>query len=130
MTGVGSNKTETPKEDTKKEEKPKEEPKKEEPKDTITTGQKNALKSAKNYISTMPFSYTGLIKQLEFEGYSNEEATYGADNCKADWNLQAEKAAKNYLDLMSFSRQGLIDQLIFEGYTQEQAEYGATAAGY
>lgn len=97
-----------------------------------TMGQKNALRSAKSYLDFMPFSYTGLIKQLsDFEGYSEEDATYAADNCGADWNEQAAKCAENYLDFMSFSRDGLIEQLVrFEGYTQEQAEYAAAAVGY
>lgn len=95
-----------------------------------TLGEKNALKTAKNYLSTMAFSYKGLIKQLEFEGYSNEEATYGADNCGADWNEQAAKCARNYLNTMSFSKSSLINQLEFEGFTSEQAKYGAEAVGY
>ena len=78
----------------------------------------------------MPFSYSGLIDQLKYEGYSDDEAKYGADNCDADWNEQAAKAAQNYLEIMSFSRQGLIDQLEYEGYTPEQAEYGVSAVGY
>lgn len=77
----------------------------------------------------MPFSYTGLIEQLEFEQYSHEEAVYAADNCGADWNEQAAKKAQDYLDIMAFSRQGLIDQLQFEGYTYEQAVYGVNQVG-
>lgn len=95
-----------------------------------TLGQKNALKTAKDYLRTMSFSYTGLIKQLEYEGYSKEEATYGADNCGADWNEQAAKMAKEYMNTMSFSRSGLISQLKYEGFTNIQAEYGASAVGY
>lgn len=95
-----------------------------------TVGQKNALKAAVNYISIMPFSRTGLIQQLEFEGYSNSEATYGVNHCGADWNEQAAKKAQDYMDIMPFSRDGLIDQLEFEGFTTEQAEYGASAVGY
>jgi len=95
-----------------------------------TTGEKNALRSAREYLSFSAFSYTGLIKQLEYEGYSTEEATYAADNCNANWNEQAAKSAKEYLDMSSFSRQELINQLIYEGYTQEQAEYGVTRNGY
>ena len=71
-------------------------------KTNVTTGQKNALKSAKNYLSLMGFSKSGLIKQLEFDGYSSEDATYAADNCNANWNEQAAKSAKNYLDTMPF----------------------------
>lgn len=95
-----------------------------------TTGEKNALRTAREYLSISAFSYTGLINQLEYEGYSTEEATYAANNCNANWNEQAAKSAKEYLDISSFSRQGLIDQLIYEGYTQEQAEYGVTQNGY
>lgn len=40
--------------------------------------QKNVLKAADNYLSFTAFSYTGLIQQLEFEGYTNDQATYGA----------------------------------------------------
>ena len=79
----------------------------------ITIGMTNALSSSKIYLDIMAFSYDGLIEQLEFDGYTNEEATYGADNCGADWNEQAAKSAQNYLDLMSFSRSELNDQLIF-----------------
>lgn len=92
--------------------------------------QLNALSSAASYLDYTSFSYSGLIDQLEFEGYSTEAATYAADNCGADWNEQAALKAQSYLDYTSFSRQGLIDQLIFEGFTQEQAEYGVSAVGY
>ena len=77
----------------------------------------------------MAFSYSGLIEQLEFEGFSTEDATYGADNCGADWMVQAEKKAKKYLDYTSFSHSGLVEQLEFEGFTPEQAEHGATSQG-
>ncbi len=97
---------------------------------SASMGEKNALSMAKNYIDIMPFSYSGLVEQLEFEGYSHSEAVYGADNCGADWNKQAEKQAANYLALMPFSRQELIEQLEFEGYTHSQAVYGAEANGY
>lgn len=100
------------------------------PAEAVTIGQRNALKKAKNYLDVMAFSYSGMIKQLEYEGYSNAEAVYGADNCGADWNEQAAKKAESYLDVMSFSRSGLIEQLTYEGFTQAQAEYGATAVGY
>lgn len=95
-----------------------------------TTSQKNALASAKSYLSFSAFSYTGLIEQLEYEKYSTNDATYAADNCGADWNEQAAKSAKSYLSISSFSRQGLIDQLLYEGFTQAQAEYGVSKNGY
>lgn len=95
-----------------------------------TTGEKNALKSAKDYLRVMAFSRSSLINQLEFEGYTYDEAKYGADNCGANWNEQAERKAKEYLKVMSYSRSGLINQLEYEGFTTAQAEYGVQAVGY
>lgn len=95
----------------------------------MTTSQKNAFRTALSYLDLMAFSYSGLIEQLEFEGYTTEDATFVVDNCGADWNEQAAEKAADYLDLMGFSRYGLIDQLMFEGFTYEQAVYGADAVG-
>lgn len=95
-----------------------------------TKEKQNALKSAKSYIKFMNFSRSGLIQQLEYEGYSTDAATWAVDYMDVDWNEQAAGTAQNYLDTMSFSRSGLIEQLEFEGFTAEQAEYGVTAVGY
>jgi hypothetical protein len=94
-----------------------------------TTGQRNALEEANSYLRTMPFSYSGLVEQLEYEGYSNADATYAADHCGADWNEQALKEAESYLDVMAFSYSGLKEQLEYEGYTSDQATYGADNCG-
>lgn len=102
----------------------------EEPTDTATMGERNALSSALSYLRYSAFSYSGLIDQLEYEGYSYQEAKYAVDNCGADWNEQAALSAESYLKYSAFSRQGLIDQLIYEGFTQSQAEYGVNAVGY
>lgn len=99
-------------------------------KEVVTMGMKNALKSAEQYLDVMPFSYTGLIEQLEFSQYTHEEAVYAADHCGADWNEQAVKSAEQYLSLMSFSRNGLIEQLEYAGFTNEQAVHAVTQCGY
>jgi len=91
--------------------------------------QLNAKRKAASYLSISPFSRVSLIKQLEFEGFRNSDATYGVDAQKADWKAQAVKAAKNYLSITSFSRSGLIEQLVFEGYTTEEATFGVDATG-
>ncbi|KRE98714.1 hypothetical protein ASG88_16830 [Nocardioides sp. Soil777] len=91
--------------------------------------QENARESAENYLDLMAYSRSGLIEQLEFEGYSTKDATYGVDAQKADWNKQAAASAENYLDMMAYSRSGLIDQLEFEGYTTAQATFGANKVG-
>ena len=96
----------------------------------MTVGMENALKSANMYLALTGFSYKGIVKQLEFEGYSKNEATYAADHCGADWNEQAVRSAQQYMSLMAFSRSGLIKQLEFDGYTSDQAAYAATQCGY
>lgn len=90
---------------------------------TSTVSQQNALRSAESYLRFTHFSYSGLIGQLEYEGYSTEDATWAADNCGADWNEQALGSALDYLDYTAFSYSGLIDQLEYEGFTTEQATY-------
>lgn len=93
---------------------------------SATTGERNALDKAYSYLTYTAFSYTGLIDQLEFEGFTPSEARYGADHCGTDWNEQAAKKAQQYLEYSSFSRSGLIDQLEFEGFTRSEAEYGVS----
>lgn len=95
-----------------------------------TLGEQNALKTALSYLSVSAFSKTGLISQLEFEGYTHSEAVFAAESCGADWDEQAAKSAASYLRISSFSRQGLIEQLQFEGFTYEQALYGVVKNGY
>ena len=90
-----------------------------------------ALQTAKDYLETMPFSRSGLISQLEFSGYSTEEAEYAADNSGADWNEMAVLSARSYLDNSDYSEKGLISLLesSSEGFTHEQAVYGVSIAG-
>ena len=90
----------------------------------------NARLTAQSYLRSSSFSRSGLISQLEYEGYSKADSTYGVDSLGADWNTQAAKTAAAYLKSSSFSREGLKDQLLYEGFSSSQAEYGLTAVGY
>ena len=97
---------------------------------TVTLGMQNALEKAYDYLDFTAFSYTGLIKQLEYERYTHEESVYAADYCGADWYEQAVKKGQSYLDFTSFSRDGLIKQLEYEGFTNDQAVYAVNELGY
>lgn len=101
-----------------------------EEKPKLTLGQQNAIDKAQSYLSFAGFSRTGLIDQLEFEGFGIEDATFGADNAGADWNAECAQKAQSYIDLTSFSRQGLYDQLAFEGFLPAEIEFGLAAVGY
>lgn len=94
-----------------------------------SVSQRNARRQAESYLKFMAFSRSGLINQLEFEGFSVDDATYAVDNVRVDWFQQAAKKAASYLDMMPFSRSGLVDQLLFEGFTQAEAEFGVNSTG-
>lgn len=101
----------------------------------LTGPQKNAVRSAKQYLDISGFSRNGLIQQLSStagDGYDKKDATVAVDSLNADWNKQAERSAKQYVDFMGFSCKGLVQQLSSSAgdrYTKEQATHGARAAG-
>ncbi|WP_244176233.1 Ltp family lipoprotein [Gordonia lacunae] len=80
----------------------------------------------------MAFSKTGLIEQLEYDGFSTADATYAVAQVEADgtvdWNDQAVKKARDYRSKTAFPRQGVIEQLAYEGFTSAQAVYGVDNA--
>lgn len=104
-------------------------------KDTLTRAQKNAVRSAKQYLNMMGFSRKGLIQQLSSgagDGYHVTDATTAIDSMNINWNKQAVRSAQQYLSMMGFSCDGLIEQLSSsagENYTVSQATYGARESG-
>lgn len=99
------------------------------PASQFTRSEENAIGSAESYLSFAAFSRSGLINQLEFDGFTPDQATRGVNSITVNWNEQAWKSAESYLGFSNFSRSGLIDQLLFEGFTQSQATYGVDKAG-
>ncbi len=103
--------------------------------ENLTGPQKNAVRSAKNYLAMTGFSRDGLIQQLSSDagdGYRATDATVAVDSLNIDWDKQAVRSAKNYLKMMGFSCKGLIQQLSSDAgdkYTVSQAKYGAQQAG-
>ena len=94
-----------------------------------TVAQSNALGKARDYLKFTSFSRSGLIEQLQYEGFSTGDATWAVDKLAVDWNEQAATKAEEYLSFTSFSRSGLIEQLTYEGFSPPQAEHGANAVG-
>ena len=97
--------------------------------DGASVGEKNALKKAQSYLNYSAFSRSGLIKQLEYEGFTPEQCKYAVDRCNADWYEQAVKKARSYVNYSAFSRNGLVHQLEYEGFTSGEAEHGADNCG-
>lgn len=87
------------------------------------------MKTAEAYLDYTAFSRSGLVKQLEYEGFSAADAEYAVSHITVDWTAQADASAKAYMAYSSFSRKSLIAQLVYEGFTPEQAAHGATSVG-
>ncbi|MFU0790809.1 Ltp family lipoprotein [Virgibacillus proomii] len=94
-----------------------------------TLSQKNAVDMAENYLSYTAFSKSGLIEQLKYEGFDDDDANYAVNQISVDWQEQAVLMAQNYLDYSNFSRSGLIEQLVYEGFSNEDATYAADEMG-
>ena len=99
------------------------------PSGSATVSQQNALKKAKDYLNVMPFSYDGLVKQLEHDQFSHTDAIYAVENCGANWNQQALEKAKDYLNVMPFSYEGLVKQLEHDQFSNSQATYAVKNCG-
>lgn len=94
-----------------------------------TENQQKALDKANEYVDTLPLSHDGLIKQLEYDGYTTDVATYAADNCSVNWNKEAKEMAEQYMDSTTYTYKDMVQQLETEGFTKEQAKFGAKAVG-
>lgn len=95
----------------------------------LTVGEINALNLASAYLDVMPFSLNGLIEQLEYEGFTYEEAKFAADNCGIDWREQAVLMGRMYLELYDFSNTDLYEQLKYEGFSGDEAGYALRELG-
>ena len=94
-----------------------------------TENQQKALDKANEYVNTLALSHDGLVKQLEYDGYSTDVATYAADNCDTNWNKEAKEMAEQYMESTTYTYKAMVQQLQAEGFTKDQAEFGAKAAG-
>ena len=94
-----------------------------------TENQQKALDKANEYVDTLPLSREGLIKQLEYDGYTTDVATYAADNCSVNWNKEAKEMAEQYMDSTTYTYKEMVQQLEAEGFTKKQAKFGAKAVG-
>ena len=102
---------------------------------SLTGPQRNAVRSARQYLNMTGFSRDGLIEQLSSsfgDGYDVADATAAVDSLDVDWNENAARSAAQYLSMSGFSCDGLVEQLSSSAgdkYTESQARYGAQKAG-
>ena len=89
-------------------------------------GNEGAVNSAKDYLKFMAASKTKIISFLKKQGFTEEEAIYGAENCGADWYDQALRMAMSYLNVQEFTYEQLALQLMIEGFTEDEIIYVLT----
>lgn len=94
-----------------------------------TSADGDAVSAAEDYLSFMAYSYDGLVEQLEYDGFSREEAKAAVDSLEIDWDAQAAKAAREHIEYSPYSHDGLIDMLVFEGFGESQAKAAVDALG-
>uniref|UniRef100_UPI0026204172 Ltp family lipoprotein n=1 Tax=uncultured Psychrobacter sp. TaxID=259303 RepID=UPI0026204172 len=97
----------------------------------LTNPQKNAVRSAKDWIEYSAYSRKNLIETLsQSDGYTIDDATAAVDGLNIDWNEQALRSAKDWLEYSGYSRKNLIETFSqSDGYSQSQATYAAEKAG-
>ena len=97
----------------------------------MTTGQQLALERGKELVDSRGISYNYLVHELTYyNGFTEEEATFAADNCGADWYAEAVECATGYLENSPYDLEGIVSIMAYEGFTQAQTDYGlSTASG-
>ena len=95
----------------------------------VSLEKQNAVETAKNNLEYYEYSHESIVSSLVSDGFTSEEAIYGADNCGADWYEQAVKCAERYKEYVNSSKERLIEILEHQGFTKEEATYGAEHVG-
>ncbi|MEB6087317.1 Ltp family lipoprotein [Enterococcus casseliflavus] len=91
--------------------------------------QRRAIARAESFTNLMAFSRARLIQQLEFEGFTHNDAQWAVDQLTIDWNEQALKKANSYHSLMSLPPDNIRRLLAFEDFSEEQIDYAMTNIG-
>lgn len=98
--------------------------------DGETRSQEYAVTMAKAYLSAIPYSRNGIIKQLEECDISYEDAVYGVDKCNEDWYKNARVSAEKHLNFSNYSYSQLVDKLVsYDEFTLDEATYGVDNCG-
>ena len=99
--------------------------------DSLPIEKRSAIEMAQSYLSTMPFSPSGLYDQLLFEGFSEEDSQFAIDHLIVDWDEMCYETAVSYItNVGGFSKQSLIHQLEYDGFTKKQAKNAVKRLGY
>ena len=65
--------------------------------DSLPIEKRSAIEMAQSYLSTMPFSPSGLYDQLLYEGFSEEDSQFAIDHLIVDWDEMCYETAVSYV---------------------------------
>lgn len=85
----------------------------------------SAVASAKKYVASEPLSKKATVDRLKSAGYSDTAATYGAENCGADWKQNAVSRANYLLEKKNYTQYKSLEYDLKEryGFTSEELSY-------
>ena len=84
-----------------------------------------ALARARVLVREQALSYEQTVQALGGEGYTVNEAVYGASGCDADWDAQAVRKAEEYLvEDPEMTADVLTQKLEADGFSDEEIRYG------
>src|SRR5690606_15094392 len=95
------------------------------PADDLTSAQRNAVQKAESYLEYSGFSESGLVTQLEFEGFDTADAQFAVTHLSPDWMAQAVKKAESYMQYSAVSETGLVGHEDYDVSITEQAGHVA-----
>jgi len=95
----------------------------------LTIKQQQAKQAAEAAIASLPFSQSGLVEFLVYQGHSEEDATYAVEQLKEDWDAQADKAAAEYVATQRYTHNRLQEQLEYAGFRPSEAAHGVRSVG-
>ena len=95
----------------------------------LTTGQRNALMSARDEIDFWHPSYDYLIELLCSSGFEVNDAKFAADHCGADWDEQCLLLAKREM-ANGKSKAGIISWLRYQRFSEAQINKAMAELNY
>lgn len=87
------------------------------------------MRSAENYLRSQGISRLGLIDQLQFEQFSEEDARYATEQSGADWNAEAVEAAQDFLSRNPYDAKTLTVLTESMGFTEDEVTHAVDEAG-
>ena len=92
--------------------------------------QEKVVAAAKSYIEYAPMSKEGMIEQLKYENFSQDDAEYAVNHANIKWDEQASRSAVVFIGYSNPTTNELKEQLQFEKFSDEEINYALEHNGF